>query len=57
MCDDPNCSKFNKDGIVRPGFLTAEIYDGNIIVNNYSFTSSGIVKENEFKKVLKKKII
>ena len=57
MCDDPNCCKFNKDGIVRPGFLTAEIYDGNIIVNNYSFTSSGIVKENEFKKVLKKKII
>lgn len=57
MCDDPNCCKFTKDGILRPGFLTAEIDNGNIIVINYSFTSSGIVKENEFKKVLKKKII
>ena len=62
MCNDPIYYTSNpqikaEDRIVKPGFLTAEIDDDNIIVSNYSFTSSGIVKENEFKKVLKKQLI
>lgn len=61
MCDDPvpNTSAYSylktKDIVVKPGFLTAEIDDSNIIVINYSFVSGMIVKENEFKKVLKRK--
>lgn len=43
-----------EDRVVKPGFLTAEIDGGNIVVINYSFVGSEIVKENEFKKVLRK---
>ena len=52
MCTDPICYTTNNITI-KPGFLTAEIDGDNIVIINYSFTSSGIVKENEFKKVLK----
>ena len=60
MCDDPvyylsNSDLKTEDSVVKPGFLTAEIYDGNIVVIRYSFTYRGIVKENEFQKVLKRK--
>ena len=39
----------------RPGFLTAEIFDDNIVVVHYSFVNNKIEKKNEFKKVLVKK--
>ncbi len=58
MCDDPVYYVSNpqlKDVIVKPGFLTAEIIDNNIVIINYSFTSNGLIKENEFQKVLKRK--
>ena len=54
MCNDPVCYTTNKV-LVKPGFLTAEIDGGNIVIINYSFTSGGIVKENEYKKILKRK--
>ena len=60
MCNDPVYFISNpqlKNGIVSPGFLMAEINDDNIVVTNYLFNSGEIVKENEFKKILKKKII
>jgi len=58
MCNDPVYYLSNphlKDGIVKPGFLVAEIDADNIVVTNYSFNSGNIVKENEFVKTLKKK--
>ena len=36
-------------------FLTAEIFDDNIVVVHYSFINNKIEKKNEFKKVLVKK--
>lgn len=59
MCDDPvvNLSNAQLDrNATRPGFLTAEIYDNSIVVIHYSFINGKIEKENEFKKVLVKKI-
>ena len=53
MCNDPVCYTTNNI-LVKPGFLTAEIDGDGIVIINYSFTSEGIVKDNEFKKVLKK---
>lgn len=55
MCNDPICYCFNKDSVIKPGFLTAEIDDSNIVIINYSFERGEIVKENEFVKVLKRK--
>ncbi len=58
MCNDPvgyTSSPQIQDRIVKPGFLMAEIDDSNIVVTDYSFTSGEIVKEDEFKKVLKRK--
>lgn len=58
MCDDPVCYISNprlKDIIMKPGFLTAEIINGSIVVTNYSFVDGSIVKENEFQKVLTRK--
>lgn len=40
--------------IPHPGFLTVEIENDSIIVNNYSFINKKIIKENEYVKVLKK---
>ena len=60
MCSDPVYFVSNpqlKNGIVRPGFLTAEIDDDIIVITNYLFSSGEIIKENEFTKVLEKKII
>ena len=57
MCDDPVFYLSNpnsEDGIGKPGFLTAEIDDNNIVVIYYSIASKKIIKENEFIKVLKK---
>ena len=53
LSDDPigpNPKFYN--GIVRPGFLTAEKNGDNIVVTHYSFVFGDIVKENEFKKAL-----
>lgn len=58
MCDDPVYYISNshlKDKKVQPGFLVAEIDNGNIIITNYSFIYGNIVKENEFVKVLTRK--
>ena len=58
LCDSSIYYRSNpylKTDIVKPGFLTAEIDDDNIVIINYSFTSVGIVKENEYTKVLKRK--
>ena len=58
MCDDPviNLSNTELDkNATRPGFLTAEIFDDNIVVVHYSFINNKIEKKNEFKKVLVKK--
>ena len=38
----------------HPGFLTVEVENDSIIVNNYSFIDKKIVKDNEYVKVLKK---
>lgn len=53
MCNDPVCYITNNI-LVKPGFLTAQIDDNNIVIINYSFSSEGIIKENEFIKVLKR---
>ena len=59
MCNDPipyiSSSLYLEanDMNAKPGFLLAEIYDENIIITNYSFSSKIITKENEFVKVLK----
>lgn len=58
MCSYPVYCVSNQQhqgGIVKPGFLTAEVYGNSIIVTNYSFTYGNIVKENEFIRVLKRK--
>ena len=55
MCDPLSTNYLNGiEGTDKPGFLTAEIDDSSIIVNNYSFCDKKIIKENEFIKVLKK---
>lgn len=57
MCFDPVYYMSNpqfKEKDVRPGFLVAEIDAGDILVTNYSFASKEIVRENEYKKVLKR---
>lgn len=61
MCEIPSGLKnhlYIKENniIVKPGFLTAEIDGSNIVIINYSFTAGKIIKENEFTKVLKRKI-
>ena len=58
MCDDPVINLSNREldkNATRPGFLTAEIFDDNIVVVHYSFINNKIEKKNEFKKVLVKK--
>ena len=60
MCEDAVylTSNPNLTGVVhKPGFLTAEIDDTSINVSHYSFEPNGIVKEDEFQKLLKKKNI
>ena len=49
-------TSFN-DANYKPGFLVAEVDDTSINVTNYSFTSNGIVKQKEFQKTLKKKVL
>ncbi len=59
MCNDPvaymSSGLYLRDNnlTAKPGFLTAEITDENIIVSHYSFIKNDIRKENEFVKVLK----
>ncbi|MBQ9072699.1 MAG: metallophosphoesterase [Bacilli bacterium] len=58
MCSDPVYYVSNpqvQDRMVKPGFLTAEVDETDIIVTNYSFAHGEIVKQNEFKKILKRK--
>ena len=58
MCNVPDYYLSNphlQDKMGKPGFLTAEFDDNNIVVTNYLFSCGKIIKENEFKKVLKRK--
>lgn len=47
---------YDKDRLLRPGFVTAEMYHSEVVVTHYSFVNNEIIRESDYSKTLKRKI-